>query len=452
MLRPLFRSLLIGFAVLSALAVGAVKTAEGQVKDLAADPAAMTPPQLMTRPVDPAAPDAALIERGRVLATVGDCVSCHTRARGEPMAGGLGMNTPFGVIYTPNITPDRETGIGGWTADQFFGAMHRGVDDDGRQLYPAFPYVFFSKISRSDSDAVYAYLKTVPAVRYTPPGNALPFPFNIRFLVKGWNLLFFRPQAFAADPGKSAAWNRGAYLVNGLGHCGQCHTPVNALGANDNSRAWRGGVLDNWTAPDLTENRRTGLGAWSFEEVVQYLETGRTPRAQASGPMAEVVSYSTSLMSDADVRAVATYLKDLPAGPDAPAPAADAAALARGGRIYSDACASCHLEGGAGQPGYFPPLGGDQAAQQKDPTGLIHLILAGARTAPTTGRPSPLSMPSFAWKLTDDEVADVATYLRSSFGNQAGPVTPAEVQRLRKALDLTTLHLTAGSGDHGQGS
>jgi mono/diheme cytochrome c family protein len=383
------------------------------------------------------------------LVIQGDCVSCHTRDGGEAMAGGLGMNTPFGVIYTPNLTPDAQTGIGDWTPDQFYRALHQGKDDQGHFLYPAFPYVYFTEISRPDSDAILAYLKTVPAVSYSPPANRMPFPFNIRLLIGAWNLLFFRQHDFQPDPSKSAEWNRGAFLVGGPGHCAQCHTPTNFLGANENGKPFRGGFLDNWVAPDLTGNTRTGLGSWSQGEIVEYLKTGRNPRAQAGGPMGEVVSYSTSLMSDQDLNAIATYLKSVPSSPAGRSSSPDSGAMKRGEQIFSDGCASCHLEGGKGQPRYFPPVAGDAVGQQANPGTLIHLILAGGRTAPTQSRPSPLTMPSFAWKLTDQQIADVSTYVRNSWGNSAPPVSAGDVAKMRGKLKLATSPPTMNSGDRG---
>ena len=327
--------------------------------------------------------------------------------------------------------------------------MHQGKDDQGHFLYPAFPYVYFTEISRSDSDAILAYLRTVPAVSYSPPANRMPFPFNIRALVWAWNLLFFRAHDFQPDPSKSTEWNRGAFLVGGPGHCGQCHTPMNALGANKKDKPFRGGVFDNWTSPDLTGNPRTGLGSWSQAEVVEYLKTGRSPRAQAAGPMAEVVSYSTSLMSDQDLIAIATYLKSIPSGSAGGAYTPDPGAMKRGGQVFSDACASCHLENGKGQARFFPPMPGDAVGQQANPSTLIHLILAGGRTAPTDSRPSPLTMPSFAWKLTDQEIADVSTYVRNSWGNSAPPVSANDVASMRRKLKLATSSPTANSGDRG---
>lgn len=391
---------------------------------------------ILTGPI-PDGPQAALLRRGRYLAVAGDCLSCHTRKGGQPFAGGLGLGTPFGLIYSPNITGDPDTGIGNWTPDQFYRALTHGEDDEGHRLYPAFPYPWFTRISRADSDAILAWLKTVPAVRYTPPGNRLPFPADIRLSMAVWDAAFFRPGRFVPDPQRSPEWNRGAYYVNGLGHCGACHTPLDLAGASEHSRFLQGSDLNHWVAPDLTGNARTGLGRWSVDDIVEYLRTGRNARSNAAGPMAEVVAYSTSLLSDADLHAAAVYLKSLKPSPDRQAGSPDAAATRRGAAVFSDGCASCHLANGQGQPRTFPPLPGSAMAQQEDATGLLHLILAGGRTGPTPRRPTPLTMPSFAWKLSDQEIADVATYVRNSWGNRAAPVSASNVSHLRKALDLT---------------
>jgi mono/diheme cytochrome c family protein len=405
------------------------------------------PVDLLRQPIPDTAPNAEQLRRGQYLVAAGDCMSCHLRDGGEPLAGGLGLNTPFGVIYTPNITSDKETGIGDWTADQFYRAMHKGIDDEGSNLYPAFPYPWFTLVSREDDDAILAFLKTTPAVKYTPSKNDLPFPLNIRSAVKGWNLLNFRARDFQADASQSAEWNRGAYLVNGLGHCGGCHTPKSALGADKSSRELQGGTLDNWVAPDLTANERTGLGSWSIDDVAEYLGTGRNAHAGAGGAMADVITYSTSLMSDADRHAMAVYLKSQAVSASVAAAQPDAGAMRRGAAIYSDACASCHLENGVGQPRYFPPLGPNAMLQQADPIGLEHLILAGGRIGTSPTRPSPMTMPSFAWKLTDQAVADVSTFIRNSWGNQAAAVSVSDVRSARKKLNLDAVHLTANSGD-----
>jgi mono/diheme cytochrome c family protein len=391
---------------------------------------------ILTEPI-PNGPNADLIRRGRYLAIVSDCASCHTRRGGRPFEGGLGLQTPFGIIYSANITGDRDTGIGNWTPEEFYRALHLGRSKDRGRLYPAMPYPHFDTIPRSDSDAILAYLKTVPPVDYSPPANRLPFPLNIRLAMIGWNMLNFSPHGFEADPGKSAAWNRGAYLVDGPEHCGACHTPKNLLGAELNSQAFRGAPIENWVAPDLTGNPRTGLGRWSIGDIVDYLHTGRNAHANASGLMGEVVAYSTSFLSNSDLTAIATYLKSLPPSPFLASPAPDAAAMRTGSAVFFDACTACHLVGGKGQPGMFPPLRGSAVAQQRDPTGVIRLILAGTRTAPTRTHPSFQSMPSFAWKLSDQEVADVATYVRNSWGNRAPPVDAHQVAKVRSTLRLT---------------
>jgi mono/diheme cytochrome c family protein len=408
---------------------------------------AVTPRGLLSQSIDDSVPNAAQLRRGQYLTAAGDCLSCHLREGGEPFAGGLGLNTPFGVIYTANITPDRDTGIGAWNSDQFYRAMHDGKGAGGEDLYPAFPYPWFRRVSREDDDAIFAYLKTLPAVRYTPPKNDLSFPLNFRSMVGAWNLLFLDSHDFQPDPGQSAEWNRGAYLVTGLGHCGACHTPKNSFGADKSEQELHGGTLDNWVAPDLTGNTRIGLGGWNVDDIAEFLGSGRNAHAAAGGAMADVISYSTSFVSDADRRAVAVYLKSQPASPSVAASAPDAAAMRRGAEIYSDACSSCHLDNGIGQSRLFPPLGQDAMLQQPDSTGLTHLILGGTQVGVSTSRPSPLGMPSFAWKLTDQEIADVSTYIRNSWGNQAAAVSAGDVSALRKKLSLETVHLTENSGD-----
>jgi mono/diheme cytochrome c family protein len=429
--------------------LGIARLAMGQVSpSLPAHPVAeVLPTQLLMQSIPDSMPNVAQLRRGQYLVAAGDCMSCHLRDGGEPLAGGLGLKTPFGVIYTPNITSDKDTGIGNWNSDQFYHAMHDGIDDDGKNLYPAFPYPWFRLVSREDDDAIFAFLKTTPAVSYTPPKNALPFPLNFRSAVKGWNLLYFNSHDFEPNANQSPEWNRGAYLVSGLGHCGGCHTPKNSLGADKSKQEFQGGTLDDWVAPDLTGNDRTGLGTWSIDDVAEYLRNGRNAHAGAAGAMADVITYSTSLLNDDDRRAMAVYLKSQAPSRNAANAQPDPRAMHRGAEIYSDACASCHLENGVGQPRYFPPLGPNAMLQQADPIGLEHLILAGGRIGTSPSRPSPMTMPSFAWKLNDQEVADVSTFIRNSWGNQAAAVSASDVRAARKKLNLDTVHLTANSGD-----
>jgi mono/diheme cytochrome c family protein len=444
-LPQLRQSILIG----STLAImGAAGLAMSQMLALPAHPSTeVTAQGLLVQHLDDAAPNAAQLRRGQYLVAAGDCMSCHVREGGEPFAGGLGLNTPFGVIYTSNITPDRNTGIGAWTAEQFYHAMHDGKGAHGENLYPAFPYPWFRRVSREDDDAIFAYLMTVPAVNYTPPKTDLPFPFNFRSSVGAWNLLYLDSHGFQSDPGQSAEWNRGAYLVNGLGHCGGCHTPKNSFGADKSKQEFHGGKLDNWVAPDLTDNVRIGLGDWSVDDIAEFLASGRNAHAAAGGAMADVITYSTSFLNDSDRHAIAVYLKSQRSSPTVASSAPDGGAMRRGAEIYSDACSSCHLDNGIGQSRLFPPLGKDAMLQQPDPTGLVHLILGGTRIGVSASRPSPLGMPSFAWKLTDQEIADVSTFIRNSWGNQAAQVEARDVADLRKKLNLQTVQLTDNSGD-----
>ncbi len=436
-----------GAAIVGLAGLASLAASQGMPALPAHPISAATPASLLAKAIPDSMQNAAQLRRGQYLIKAGDCMSCHLRQGGEPLAGGLGLKTPFGTIYTPNITSDTATGIGSWTNDQFYTAMHDGIDDQGRNLYPAFPYPWFRLTSREDNDAMLAYLKSTPAVDYKPPPNDLPFPFNIRFIVKGWNLFFLKTQQWQSDARQSAQWNRGDYLVNGLGHCSECHSPKNVFGADKVGHAFHGGKIDDSVAPDLTSNERTGLGRWSVEEIAEYLRTGRNVYAGAGAAMADVVTYSTALMNEEDRQAMAVYLKYRAPGPTAKALAPSEGAMRRGAAIYSDACTACHLENGVGQARVFPALSRNAMLQQADASGLVHLILAGTRIGTSASRPSPLAMPSFAWKLTDSEVADVSTYLRNSWGNQASAISAKEVTTLRKALNLQTLRLTDSSGD-----
>lgn len=395
--------------------------------------AAWGPPSAAAAPPD--APDqnsADPVARGRYLARAGDCRACHTNPGGPEFAGARPIRTPFGIIYSANITPDPQTGIGKWSETDFYRAMHKGIAHGGKNLYPVFPYTYFTRMSRADVDAIWAYLRTLPPTYQVQPRNKLPFPLNIRPLMALWNALFFRPGEFRPNPAMSAEWNRGAYLVWGPGHCGGCHTPKNFLGADKNKRALRGYTLDDWVALDLTGTARRGLANWSQGDIVEYLRSGRNAHATASGGMQEVVYLSTSRMSDSDLAAIATYLKALPAHEVKGVKPPSEAAMRAGQAIFADTCAACHGSNGEGQPRHFPPLVGDAAVQARDPTSIVRMILEGSRAVPTPASPTSPAMPAFGWKLDDEEIASVATYVRNAWGNSAPEVSRSKVARLRR--------------------
>jgi mono/diheme cytochrome c family protein len=380
------------------------------------------------------------IARGKYLAAAGDCYACHTPSGGKPFQGGRPIGTPFGVIYSANITPDRQTGIGAWSDDEFYRAVHEGIAADGSRLYPAFPYPYYTRATRQDVDAIRAYLKTIDPVSNAPPRNDLPFPLSERAVMRVWNWMFFKDDTFRPDPSKSSAWNRGAYLAEGLGHCGACHTPKNFLGGDKKSAAYQGGDIQNWFAPNLGHDLRDGLGSWSEQDIFEYLKTGRNARSNSSGAMSEVIIYSTSQLSDEDVRAIAVYLKDLPnqnggettgKGDSSPL---SADVRKAGEAIFFDQCAACHRSSGTGEATYFPPLKGNANVQQRDPTTVVRFILQGTRSTSTAARPTPLSMPAFNWKLSDAQIAAVASYVRNSWGNAAPVVSADQVKDLRIKL------------------
>ncbi|CAN5235408.1 cytochrome c [soil metagenome] len=378
------------------------------------------------------------VARGRYLAVLGDCAGCHTAKGGAPYAGGLALDTPFGKLVAPNITPDRDTGIGSMTDDEFVATLHEGRGHDGKRLYPAMPYTAYTKMSRDDALALRSYFKTLQPVSNAVESNQLPFPFNIRLAMVFWNWLNFTPARFQPNPQKSAEWNRGAFIVEGPGHCGTCHTPKTLLGGDKTATPLAGATLQGWFAPDITTDTHKGIGNWSKVELVQYLKTGANDWTLASGPMSEAVSHSTSQMSDADLAAIATYLKDSgsAAGAAKPAPvAANSNAMVAGAAIYKDSCAACHKDNGSGELHLFPKLAGSALVQQDDPTTLAHVVLGGTQAVATAGAPTAPAMPSFDWRLNDAQVAAVLTYIRNSWGNAAAPVAARAVadQRASKA-------------------
>jgi mono/diheme cytochrome c family protein len=387
------------------------------------------------------ADDQSLIGKGEYLARAGDCIACHTNPGDALFAGGFAMPTPFGTLYSSNITPDRETGIGSWTADQFYGAMHTGRFPDGGLMYPAMPFGSYTKVTRVDSDAIFAYLRSVPPVHQPNKPHDLRFPYNNRSLILGWRTLFFSQGEYRPDPAKSAEWNRGAYLVEGLGHCGMCHTPINALGGNSASQAFQGGLIpmQNWYAPSLTSNKEAGLGEWSIGEIVDLLRTGVSQRGAVYGPMAEVTAHSLQYLNDTDVRAMAVYLKSLGQGQSPNAAVADMPApessllLHFGQTVYEAHCTSCHGSDGRGMPPQYPPLAGNPSIQMQSPVNPIRMVLNGGLPPGTHDDPQPYGMPPFAQSLSDDEVAAVVTYIRAAWGNRGAAVSSLQANALRTA-------------------
>jgi mono/diheme cytochrome c family protein len=376
-------------------------------------------------------------DRGEYLARVGDCVSCHT-APGKPnYGGGLAINSPFGAIYSTNITPDKQYGIGAYTLDDFKRAVRRGVAKDGHHLYPAMPYVSFSAVSDADMAALYDYFEhQVAPVHVKPPQTQLPFPLNQRWGMMLWNLFFAAKTT--PKPSPDARWARGAYLVQTLGHCGACHTPrgiaYNERGTTSASATYlSGGTLDNWHAPNLRGDSDTGLGRWSEGDIAAFLGTGHGANVAAFGSMTQVVENSSQFMSDADRLAIAHYLKSLPPqGKAPPMPAPVPGRERPGAGIYASACARCHGLDARGSE-KAPALAGNPAVVSADGTSVTRIILKGGRTAKITGGPPPQFMPGFE-PLSDREIAEVATYVRQDFGANAPAVTPGNVARLRKAL------------------
>jgi mono/diheme cytochrome c family protein len=377
-------------------------------------------------------PSPETISKGKALTEVGDCGSCHTADSSKPFAGGKRIDTPFGGVYSANLTPDLNTGIGRWTDEAFLRAMRYGERPDGASEYPAFPYPHFTKVTRQDIFAIRAFLHTLAPINNTPPRSELYWPLNYRPLMRMWNWAFFRPGIFEPDQNKSAEWNRGGYLVEGLGHCGACHTPKSLFGAERQKARFTGSRVDGWFAPRLDGAQRGGLKSWSVEDIAEYLQSGRNAHSHADGPMAQVVLNSTSHLSDADARAIAVYLKDI--NPGRPEPAVGPpppAQMANGEKLYKGSCVGCHELDGSGAPRIYPPLPGNANLQSTDPLSTIRIVLDGAETITTPRAPNTGSMPGYA-KMSDQDVADVVTYVRNAWGNAAPAVTAADVAKARK--------------------
>ena len=393
-----------------------------------------------------AAPQTDLVKQGEYLARLGDCVACHTAHNGKPMAGGLPLKTPFGTLYSTNITPDKKTGIGNYSFEQFDKAMRKGVAADGHNLYPAMPYPSYSKMTQSDMQALYAYMmQGVEAVEQPNKANEMKWPFSMRWALSLWNKLFLNDGTFVEDNQQSAQWNRGAYIVQGLGHCGSCHTPRGiAFQEKTMSQAGKegnlflaGSTVDAWHAVNLR-------GIWTEPAIIEFLKTGRNDHSTAFGTMTEVIGLSTQHFSDDDLQAIAIYLKSLKPAPGvkaeaiktaAPQPVGDKLYKTAGGLGYDQFCATCHRRDGKGISGLFPPLAGNRSILSDDPTSAIHVTLSGWKSAATKGQPRVVGMPEFG-TLTDDELADIITFMRTSWGNQASPVNASQVKKVRDQIDL----------------
>ncbi|MDE2430429.1 MAG: cytochrome c [Burkholderiales bacterium] len=395
-----------------------------------------------------AAPDAAQIARGAYLAKAGNCMACHTVRGGPAYAGGRVIQSEFGDFIAPNITPDVATGIGSWNAEDFWQALHNGKSRDGSLLYPAFPYTNYTLITRSDADAMFAYLKTVKAVEHRNLPHSLRFPYNQRALLAFWRAAYFRPAVYRVNPQQSAQWNRGAYLINGLGHCSACHSGRNALGANGGSTDFSGGALPltTWYAPSLVATAEASQAHAALPQIQSLLKHGITADAVVTGPMADVVSDSLQHLSDADIAAMSQYLRAIPTqqadAPDsldqmlaeqAVGKQTMAMIMSQGAVLYKTHCADCHGAQGDGVAKVYPPLKANRAVLSASLANPLRLILSGGFPPATGGNPRPYSMPPFGPVLSDAEVAVVLTYVRNAWGNQAGVVTSADVNRYRTA-------------------
>jgi len=397
-----------------------------------------------------------LIKQGEYLARAGDCVACHTAKGGKPFAGGLPMETPIGVIYSTNITPDK-TGLGDYSFEDFDKAVRHGVAKNGSTLYPAMPYPSYARVSDSDMQALYAYfMKGVEPVAQENKDSDIPWPLSMRWPLAAWRWMFAPAvDAHQAPAAADPVISRGAYLVEGLGHCGACHTPraltmqEKALRATDGNAFLSGSApLEGWIAKSLRGDHKDGLGSWSEEQLVQFLKTGRSDRSAVFGGMSDVVVHSMQYMSENDLTAIARYLKSLPAVDPKDTPhsydkqVADALWKGddsqRGASVYIDNCAACHRTDGHGYTRVFPALAGNPVLQTADATSLINIVLNGGTLPATHTAPSTFTMPAFAWRLSDQEVADVVSFIRGSWGNQGTPVKASEVADLRKNDMRTT--------------
>ena len=390
-------------------------------------------------------PPATAVLRGQQLAILGDCAGCHTDRGGSRFAGGRAIVTRFGTFYTPNITPDRTTGIGQWSSNDFWRALHEGYGRDGEMLYPSFPYPNYTRITRADSDAIFEYLRSVAPVVKPRRTHILNFPYDQRRLLGVWRALYFRPGVYISDPAHDADWNRGAYLVQGLAHCNACHEPRNVLGAPQSGGNPSGGIVLDWYAPSLANPHEAGVQDWAVPDIVTLLKSGRIARSSQAaraattiGPMAEKVYNSLQHVGDTDLQAMAVYLRSLPpissiAGGTSPR---NGSSIGRGGwddgqTVYRKECADCHGEKGEGHAPIGPPLAGNRAVTLDPATNAIRTVLFGGFPPGTHDNPRPYGMPPYYPSLSDERIANVLTYVRTSWGNAAGPVFASEVTENR---------------------
>lgn len=384
-------------------------------------------------------PDALQAVRGAYLARAGNCMACHTERGGQPYAGGRAIATPFGTVYAGNLTPDPQTGLGAWSPSHFRRAVREGRSRDGRLLYPAFPYNHYTRLSDADADALFAYLRTLPPVHQPNRAHELRWPFSTQPALAVWRALYFRPGRYEPQAQRTAEWNRGAYLVQGLGHCAACHTSRNALGATRDLMDLSGGLIpmQNWYAPSLTAGNEAAVRDWPLDDVVELLQHGSSARGSVLGPMAEVVLHSTQHLDAADLRAMALFLKSLPPTPgqgeDDPRVTRNPSPLVmqRGAQLYERHCAQCHGEGGQGMRGAYPALKGNRAVLMPVTANLVQVVLYGGYPPATRGNPRPFGMPPFAVQMSDADVAAVLSYIRGSWGNGAAPVSELEVVQQR---------------------
>ncbi|MFC3024397.1 c-type cytochrome [Vibrio zhugei] len=398
-----------------------------------------------------------LIKQGEYMARASDCVACHTAPGGKPFAGGLAIDSPFGTIYSSNITPSQDHGIGHYSYQQFERALRQGIRGDGALLYPAMPYPDYAKLTDQDVEALYAYfMHAVTPVNQAAKKTDLSFPFNQRWGIQLWNWISLDNTPYQYDPAQSALYNRGAYLVQGPGHCGSCHTPRGLFYAETSydqktSDFLSGAMVGIWSAPEIRAGHRGALQHWSTKDITEYLATGRNQHSAVVGEMTPVIARSLSHLSDQDLTAIATYLKALP-GKNSHQPESNdkrkktTETLIQGNyaknsaeRLYADNCSACHFDNGQGAPKVFPALDGNSLVNAKDPSGLVHVILVGATLPSTPKAPEALAMPGFGWRLSNKEIAKLATFLRSGWSNNAPAVSAHDVAKIRKTLSKAAL-------------